>query len=116
MVQESLNIDPSAAATYYNLGTELNKLEYYDEAIKISNLLSNFTKILVKRTITLGLALAGLGRDSEAVESYQIAADLDPHNTEINYNRGLSLLALNKPKKQQFILKSIIQRKVKAIY
>ena len=94
--KESLNIDPSAAATYYNLGTELNKLEYYDEAITNFKLAIELHQDFSQAHNNLGLALAGLGRDSEAVESYQIAADLDPHNTEINYNRGLSLLALNR--------------------
>ena len=95
LFKESLNIDPSAAATYYNLGTELNKIEHYNEAIENFKLAIEFHQGFSQAHNNLGLALAGLGRDSEAVESYQIAADLDPHNTEINYNRGLSLLALN---------------------
>ena len=89
--QNLVRKDKPGGPNYHNLGTELNKVELYEEAI------INFKRALVLQVdlwssyINLGLALGGLGHYKKAIVNYKRAISSGAPRSITDTNLGLAL-------------------------
>ena len=96
--RETLALQPDHADALHLLGVIASQVGRHDVGVDLIG-----RAIALDRTSSLyhsnhGLALAGLKRFGEAIESYDRALSLRPDTAEVRYNRGNALLALRRPR------------------
>ena len=95
-IDRALKVNPNSVFAHYNLGTFLNELRRFDEALSSYDralaLRPNYAEALCNR----GITLYELGRYDEALDSLDRAITARPDHAEALSNRGLVLTALNR--------------------
>jgi len=98
LYRETLALQPDHADALHLLGVIASQVGRHDVAVDLIGRAIARDRMSPLYHSNLGLALAGLKRFAEAIESYDRALSLRPDNAEVRYSRGNALLALGRPR------------------
>jgi tetratricopeptide (TPR) repeat protein len=97
LYRETLALQPDHADALHLLGVIASQVGRHDVAVDLIGRAIARDRMSPLYHSNHGLALAGLKRFAEAIESHDRALSLRPDNAEVRYNRGNALLALGRP-------------------
>ena len=97
LYRETLALQPDHADALHLLGVIASQVGRHDVAVDLIGRAIALDRMNSLYHSNHGLALAGLKRFADAIESYDCALSLRPDNAEVRYNRGNALLALGRP-------------------
>ncbi|MBV9985355.1 tetratricopeptide repeat protein [Bradyrhizobium sp.] len=95
--RETLALQPDHADALHLLGVIASQVGRHDVAVDLIGRAIARDRMSALYHSNHGLALAGLKRFADAIESYDRALSLRPDDAELRYNRGNALLALGRP-------------------
>lgn len=94
ILKQGLEHDSTNYKLLNNLGNALQKLEFYEEAIKNYKKAINLNKDIADLHLNLGLCYKSVNNQNEAVKALTKAAELSPSSEEIQYELAESYFQL----------------------
>ncbi|MGC9780987.1 MAG: hypothetical protein HZR80_17215 [Candidatus Heimdallarchaeota archaeon] len=100
-----LQDDPKNIETLMELSSCYRHIDYYDETLKIHNLLISLDPQNVDYHFMKGIVLVESSREDEVIEIFDAIIDKNPQHRDALFNKGLALKRLGKNDESKAVMK-----------
>ncbi|HUF04992.1 MAG TPA: tetratricopeptide repeat protein [Aridibacter sp.] len=109
--KRALELAPDDAITLNNYASSLDRLGYFDEALKLFRKAIRIRPDMVEAHCSLGVTLYKVGKKSEAYERLKLAHEINPKDAETLNNLGVVVDDLDKNKQAFNYFKEAVRLK-----